>query len=217
MNTNPKAKKILCYGDSNTWGQSDDKNFASRYAVNVRWPGKLQEYLGDSYEVVEEGLGGRTTNLEHTDQNKPFRNGLAYFLPCLATHSPVDFVVIMLGTNDLKIQYKRSAKEVAETLELYIDTVKLVSREAKVLLVSPILINNKAPKFLEYYQGAYDSTAAERSKQMSGEIQSVVAKHGCIFLDASLVARAGKDGLHLDAQSHLSLAKAVRDILVKNL
>ena len=58
MNTNPQAKVVLCYGDSNTWGQNEDKNTGSRYPVNVRWTGKLQELLGNEYYVIEEGLGG---------------------------------------------------------------------------------------------------------------------------------------------------------------
>ncbi len=63
MNTNPKAKVTLCYGDSNTWGQSDDKNVAGRYKSDVRWTGQLQLLLGDGHYVIEAGLGGRTSNL----------------------------------------------------------------------------------------------------------------------------------------------------------
>lgn len=49
MNTNPSAKVILCYGDSNTWGQSDNKNSAGRYPVDTRWTGLLQRQLGDDF------------------------------------------------------------------------------------------------------------------------------------------------------------------------
>jgi len=63
MNTNPNAKTILCYGDSNTWGQKPDKS--SRYLVDVRWTGLLQKTLGDSYYVIEEGLSSRTTDLDY--------------------------------------------------------------------------------------------------------------------------------------------------------
>jgi lysophospholipase L1-like esterase len=58
MNTNPNAKTIVCYGDSNTWG--DNPDFDERYPANVRWPGILQDLLGDEYDVVNEGLRGRT-------------------------------------------------------------------------------------------------------------------------------------------------------------
>ena len=63
MNTNPQATKILCYGDSNTYGQKPDKT--GRYEANFRWTGVLQDLLGNSYYVVEEGLGSRTTDLNY--------------------------------------------------------------------------------------------------------------------------------------------------------
>jgi lysophospholipase L1-like esterase len=62
VNTNPNAKVVLCYGDSNTWGRLPDRS--GRYAVDERWTGQLQKLLGDDYYVIEEGLGGRTTDLD---------------------------------------------------------------------------------------------------------------------------------------------------------
>ena len=62
MNTNPNAINILCFGDSNTYGQKPDKT--GRYEANVRWTGVLQQLLGDGYYVIEEGLGSRTTDAD---------------------------------------------------------------------------------------------------------------------------------------------------------
>ena len=95
MNTNPQAKVILCFGDSNTWGQNEDKGFGERYPVNVRWTGRLQQLLGTDYYVIEEGLGGRTVDLDDPRPEKPGRNGFDYFLPCFISHSRVDLAVIM--------------------------------------------------------------------------------------------------------------------------
>ena len=58
MNTNPKAKRILCFGDSNTWGRIPGKKFR-RFPVDQRWTGILQKLLGEDYEVIEEGLTAR--------------------------------------------------------------------------------------------------------------------------------------------------------------
>ncbi|HEY8999643.1 MAG TPA: GDSL-type esterase/lipase family protein [Candidatus Saccharimonadales bacterium] len=213
MNTNPQAKVVLCYGDSNTWGQNDDKNFAGRYESNVRWTGQLQSILGDGFYVIEEGLGGRTTNLEHPNPAKPLRNGLTYFAACLASHSPADLVVIMLGTNDLKIQYDRSVEEIAGSLSSYTHIAKAGASNPNILLISPIYIDDTAPKFAEYYEGAYDNISAQKSKELARLIQSVADKTGVLFFDASTVAKAGRDGIHFDKQSHRELAKSLSVIV----
>ncbi len=110
MTLNPTAIRVLCFGDSNTWGQRPDK--LDRYPANIRWTGKLQESLGGKYEIIEEGLGGRTVNLDHRERSH--RNGRTYFLPCVDSHSPFDVLVLMLGTNDLKIQFQRSPQAIAD-------------------------------------------------------------------------------------------------------
>jgi len=217
MNTNPQAKVVLCYGDSNTWGQNDDKNFAGRYASDIRWTGKLQELLGDTYYIVEEGLGGRTTNLEHYDPAKQSRNGLTYFNPCLISHSPLDLVVIMLGTNDLKLQYERPVGEIADTLKLFVDEVKVNTPNAKVLLVSPIFVDDTAFKFKEYYDGVYDKQSAEKSRQLGKGIERVASETGSLYFDASTVAKAGLDGIHFDKQSHPALAQALTEVIQNEL
>ncbi len=213
MNSKPKAKVILCYGDSNTWGQNDDKNTAGRYSSNIRWTGQLQTLLGDDFYVIEEGLGGRTTNLDHYNPKKPSRNGFTYFIPCLTSHSPIDVAIIMLGTNDLKIQYNRSVSEIANSLIQYIETVKSESPQAKVLLISPAKVDNTAPKFREYYSGIYDDVSADKSKELAQAIQKVAELTKSAFFDASTVAKAGKDGIHFTPQSHNELAKSLSKII----
>lgn len=217
MNTNPKAKVILCYGDSNTWGQNDDKNTAGRYASNVRWTGILQELLGEDYYIIEEGLGGRTTNLEHYNPDKKSRNGLSYFNPCLISHSPLDVVIIMLGTNDLKLHYQRSAEEIAETLKLFVEEIRENVPSAKILLMSPTFIDDTAPKFNEYYEGIYDKQSAEKSKQLGQEIKHIADGTDSYFFDASTVAKAGKDGIHMDKDSHKKLAESIFELIKKEI
>jgi len=114
---------ILCFGDSNTRGtRPDDSN--TRYERSDRWTGQLQVMLGSDYYVIEEGLGGRTTDLEHPRTEKLGRNGIDYFKPCLESHSPIDIVIIMLGTNDFKNVYNRTTNEVANVLKRYVSFTK---------------------------------------------------------------------------------------------
>ena len=90
-------RTILCFGDSNTWGDPPGGN--GRFAWHERWTGILQSSLGDGFRVIEEGLCGRTTCFD--DPFSPNRNGLAYLTVALETHCPLDLLIIMLGTNDL--------------------------------------------------------------------------------------------------------------------
>ena len=210
MNISPSALKILCYGDSNTHGQKPDKT--GRYEANVRWTGVLQELLGDGYYIVEEGLGSRTTDLDY--DKKPGRNGKIYLAPCLHSHNPIDIVVIMLGTNDLKIEYRRSAEKIASALSSLVDDVRTygetkIGEAPKIILISPIEINDQAPRFTEFYTGYYDTDSMEESRKLSAAIQQVVAEKDVLFLDAATVSKAGEDGIHFDLVSERPLAELI--------
>lgn len=222
MNINPNAKVVLCYGDSNTYGTKPDD--FSRYPIDVRWTGRLQDLLGNDYYIIEEGLGGRSTDLEHPNPDKPNRNGLTYFRPCLGSHSPLDIVIIMLGTNDLKIRYDRNGQDIADALGKYIELIKKLSsnkdaKQPKVVLVSPAYMDGEAPGFIEELktgESMYDNTSVEKSKHLAEPIKDLADKTGCEFLDAGLMLKPGVDGAHLDEESHGILAKALFE-LIKNI
>lgn len=211
MNTNPDAIKVLCYGDSNTNGTKPDRS--GRYSSNERWTGLLQNQLGNSFSIIEEGLGGRTTDLEHYSNDKPSRNGLTYFKACIDSHMPLDVVVIMLGTNDLKTIYNRTATEVAEALKQYPEYIDKYCADRnlerpKIILVSPAYMDENASKFIESMPnpGIYDEVSAVKSRQFAEPFKKLAEESNCIFFDAASVTTTGDDGCHLDAQSHSNLA-----------
>lgn len=209
MNTNPNAIKVLCFGDSNTWGQTPQKK--GRYAADVRWTGQLQNLLGDNYYIVEEGLGSRTTDLEYP--RKPGRNGKPYLQPCLETHNPIDVVVLMLGTNDLKIEFNRSVADIAQALSGLVEMIQTIGVNAageapKVILVSPILVDDNKPTFKELYEPKfYNHESAVKSQQLAEQVQAVAEQTGCTFVNASKVAGPGEDGIHMDEESNAPLAE----------
>lgn len=205
MNTNPQAKTVLCFGDSNTRGSAPDG--VSRYAADVRWTGQLQSNLGSDYYVIEEGLGGRTTDVDDLRPEKPGRNGLVYFKPCLNGHGPVDVVVIMLGTNDFKNTFNKSAKDVADSLRQYVDFARETSLAKDIVLVSPAYITPTKPIVF------YDDLAAEKSSQLAGEIKAVADDYGLPFFDAASTVVTGEDGLHWDVESNKRFADAIADIV----
>jgi lysophospholipase L1-like esterase len=146
---------------------------------------------------------------------KSGRNGRLYFQPCLETHNPLDLVVIMLGTNDVKIEFgPRPAVGVAEALKKYIADVQTYahdqnSRPPRIALVSPVHIASDAPMFAEYYTAKYDQRSVDAAAQLAPEIQKLADKSDCFFFDAAQVAGPGEDGIHMSLESHKALGDAL--------
>lgn len=214
MNTNPTSIRVLCYGDSNTWG--DPPNKLSRYPADVRWPGRLQKLLGNEFEIIEEGLCGRTTDID--DSKEAGRNGKTYLLPCLNTHKPIDIFILMLGTNDLKERFKKSPEDIAKSINDLIQMVKTAKvgqkgKAPKILLVSPPVVKERA---LLPIIGMKE--AAEKSRELGAKLKDVARKNDSLFVDISkYVGPSRIDGAHLSAESHRKIAEILsRIVSIKN-
>jgi len=204
-------KTILCYGDSNTYGY--DPSNGLRYPKSVRWTGVLAELLGPDYAVVEEGCNGRTTVFD--DPLEGWKNGLDYLKPCLNSHKPVDLVILMLGSNDLKDCFHASAAQIADGAGVLVKTMQAFTQlkqgyVPEILLVSPPRIG---PDILRSpFSYAFDETAVERSRLFAQEYGRVAAECGCAFFDAAPLAPPSElDSLHLMPQAHRALAEGLAD------
>ena len=199
---------VLCYGDSNTYGYNPVNGL--RYPKDVRWPGVLQKLLGDGYAVIEEGCNGRTTVFE--DIEEPWKAGVGYLRPCLNTHKPIDFVIMMLGSNDLKKMFHASAQEIADGAEVLVKIIKQFTKEKqgfvpKVILVSPPEIGKDIAT--SEFARSFDEDAIIRSKKLPILYEKIAKKYECIFFDAAKVVEASEvDSLHLMPEAHKELAKA---------
>jgi len=217
MNTDPTARVVLCFGDSNTHGMPSDDEDYRRLAADVRWTGRLQSLLGSGFYIIEEGLNGRTTDLDYVD--RPGCNGRPYLLPCLLSHSPMDAVVVMLGTNDLKVQFDRPAATIADALHGYVDDIEVAAACAGAtpvtILVSPILLQPAEPAFAEGSE--FDAHSLVKSTQLADEIRRVATARDVVFVDAAAVAHAGSDGVHLSADSHQRLAELLATTISRTL
>lgn len=218
MNTSRSATTILCYGDSNTHGVKPDRK--GRYAADERWTGVLQKQLGGEYYVIEEGLGGRTTDLAHHNPAKANRNGLDYFKPCIDSHMPLDVIIIMLGTNDLKTIYSRSVEDVAQALKQYPEYIKNYCANGdtelpRIILVSPAYMDETASEFYSSMptKGIYDEVSTQKSHDLAAAIEAVARETGCEFLDAGPITKTGQDGCHLDLESHARLGKKLAELV----
>lgn len=210
MNPNPSTIRILCFGDSNTWGRSGSS--VDRYPANVRWTGLFQQKLGDSYEIIEEGLRSRTTNID--DPDNPGRNGLTYLLPCLESQQPLDAIILWLGTNDLKAQYNRQASDVTSAISHLIEVIKQNSQDrngnpSRIVLVSPPLIKESALKPETYFKAA-----GEKSKELAPLFKELAEKEGCVYVDLAPIVQAGDfDGVHLEPDQHPKVAEVFYQLI----
>lgn len=199
-------KNILCYGDSNTFGYNP-KN-GRRFDITERWTGLVQNQLGSEYRIIEEGLGGRTTVFQDYIMNG--RSGIDYLLPCVQSHQPLDLVVIMLGTNDLKVLLSPTAFDSGRGIE---ELIKLLKNPynwdfelvPKILVVSPIHI---APSVMEGWLGEnFGEASIALSRNLAKYYEKAAKTYHIAFLDAAQYAKASDlDGIHLDAEGHRRLA-----------
>ncbi len=209
-------KTILCYGDSNlrgfVAGSFDEKTeLSGRMPRNKRWTGILQHKLGDRYDVIEEGLNGRTTNLDEILPGRPYRNGFTHLPMMLESHFPIDLVIFNLGTNDTKVQYHRSAHDIANGMRELAVLVTTSNKgpdgtAPKVLLIAP-------PPMLEVAlrdDSPWDQNSIQVSRNLGASYKQLAKETGCAFLDASLIVKACEvDGVHLDEHHAEILGNAV--------
>jgi lysophospholipase L1-like esterase len=203
MNTNPKATKILCYGDSNTWGFIPVTK--ERYPADIRWTGVLQKILGGKFEIIEEGLNSRTTNID--DPNNIGRNGKTYLIPCLHTYNPINLVVLMLGTNDLKTRLNRTLNDIESGIRELIDIithegVDYNGNAPKIVLMSPPFVDEKInEKFLG---------GSEKANFFPALYERIAMETNCLFVNTQeFLVPSEKDGTHFEPEYHKKLAQVI--------
>jgi lysophospholipase L1-like esterase len=198
--------EIMCYGDSNTWGCSPES--WQRFPRDVRWTGVLQRSLGNGYVVIEEGQGGRTTVWDDPVEGG-HKNGKSYLIPCLESHKPLDLVILMLGTNDLKKRFSVNAFDIAMGAGSLLEVIAAsgAGRDGgrpKTLLLAPPPLG-RLSALAEMFEGG-----AEKSVLLGARLRTVAAERGAAFLDASEIIRSSDiDGVHLEEDEHRKLGQAV--------
>lgn len=212
------AKTILVFGDSLTWGWKPVSPIfpTTRHDKEDRWSEVMAQSLGEGYDVITEGLSGRTTAFDDP-QSPGLMNGLDDFDSIFMSHEPLDLVIIMLGTNDAKTYFEKSAQEIGEGMS------KLASLAAnglgigiyvygppKVLIISPPPIGDEVdPLVASVFEGVNDKIA-----EMPAIYADIAASVGGYFFDAATVVEkdeVGVDGIHLLAEGNEDLGEAVAE------
>ncbi len=199
---------ILFYGDSNTWGY--DPETSLRFPYENRWTTVCAKLLGEEYNCIPEGMNGRTTAFD--DPMKGARNGLTGLDYVLQAHKPLDLMMVMLGTNDLKYT---DADGVAEGMEKLIRNILSADErfplsspvftgpERRILLVSPVLLGEHVGK---------KEDDMEESRRLAELYREIAERYSLHFMDADGYAKASEmDGVHLGREGHESLGRAMAE------
>lgn len=209
------TKRIMCFGDSLTWGWTpiEEGIPVQRYPFDQRWTGVMVSRLGDGFEIVEEGLSGRTTDVD--DPTDPRLNGSAYLPAALATHLPLDLVILMLGTNDTKTYFRRTPFEIAAGMSKLL--IQVASSAGGVgtaypapqaLLVAPPPLSAMPHP---WFEGLFDG-GHEKTQELAQHYAALADFFNVPFLNAGeVVTTDGVDGIHFSQQNNVDLGHAIAD------
>lgn len=211
-------KTVLCYGDSLTFG-ADPAVFGGRHAYQNRWPTALEEGIGrDKVRVIAEGLGGRTTCFDDYSSLAD-RNGARILPTILGSHAPLDAVVIMLGTNDLKSYISGSAFGAAMGMKRLVEIIRTFpygpdAAIPEIVIVSPphCIASEHTDMMPMFEKGIAES------REFASHYRRVAEELDCAFLDAAqFVVPSPIDGVHLDPENSRAIGKALVPVLEKSL
>ena len=202
-------KRILCFGDSNTWGYIPT---GGRYDEHTRWPMHMGELLGKEWAVIEEGFNGRTCVYDDPVEGG-YKSGVNYLPPCLMSHNPLDIVAIMLGTNDTKCRFGLTPMTIGQSMMQLVRACKLYGMDANgdaphIIIVAPppILDNLMQTRHAE----CFGEQAMAVSKGLGPELLRVSKLLRVDFFDAAPYAEVSRlDAVHMTANGHIRLGEAM--------
>lgn len=203
-------RSILCFGDSNTHGTRAMQTLAGngRFEKHERWPSVMAAELGADWDVIAEGHPGRNAVFDDPIEGD-HKNGLRILPALLESHKPLDLVIVMLGTNDLKARFDVPASDIALGLERLARTIRLSelgpdASAPKVLLVAPVPIEEVG------FLGDMFAGGAAKSRALPALLQASAERQGAAFLDLAPIAQVDMvDGVHLTADGLAAVGQAM--------
>lgn len=193
-------KKILCFGDSNTYGFIAESG--KRYDKNTRWPGVLQTL--SEFEIIEAGCNNRTAFCD----NPAGEMFTGYKILPQLLNDKIDTVILFIGTNDLQFAYNPTSDEIYTGIT---NLVKMAKGKRIILAAPPNLTKNI---FNGYFSCLFDQTSIDKSHLLAKIYENIAQEQGCEFIDlAKIVEVSTKDGLHLEPQAHALIAQAFKGVI----
>lgn len=203
---------ILTFGDSNTYGALPITELGSntRLAPHKRWPGVMQSAL--NVHLIEEGLPGRTCASADEEKGIVMEGRLG--LPiALYSHGPIDFLTIMLGSNDVKTCFELTADDIAKQMDDLVAFAQDPDIQArhngfKTLLISPPPVIETGALASKFIGGA------AKAQGLARRYAAIAAEKRIDFFDAGSVISCSRiDGVHFGAPAHKTLGLAVAEKL----
>lgn len=209
-------KKILIYGDSNTWG--DNFTTKTRIPDENQWPNILQKKIGEKAKIIQEGLPGRVAGDE--DLEKTYKNGKTSFVPIFRTAAPVDIIIISLGINDLQIKYNKSYEDIYSYLLWYTKVIEEdFSDEDN---QGKYYVNKKMPKIIYILPANFNSNSRLKEFGVLDEISEEkrqklikLLKENVTYIEPDKL-ELFSDGLHYNYDDHQKVADKVYNYLINN-
>ena len=207
------VQHILVYSDSLSWGIIPTTR--QRLPFDQRWPGVMEIALrssGKDVRVIEDCLNGRRTVWD--DPFKPGRNGLVGLAQRIEIHSPLALVVLMVGTNDFQSMHEHNAWHSSQGILALVSAIRSAPIEPgmpvpPILAVAPPAIQTPKGPIAPKFEGGY-----RKSIGLAAAYRKVCAEAGCDFFDAGSVVTSSKvDGVHLDADQHLTLGNELSRVV----
>ena len=202
-------KRLLIYGDSNSFGSAPQQLLDSRpvHPPGVRWGDVLAAGLGEDWDVVIEGLPGRTTVFDDPVDGA-FRNGLTVLPAILHSHEPIDVLAICLGTNDQKHAFGLKAQDMALGVARLVREARLSGAVGVTLAIAPPPLR-PAGDFAEMFSGA-----EARGEGLSDRMERFAGDEGAAFFDAGTVIEVDPlDGIHWSRSAHGKLGRALINVV----
>lgn len=198
---------ILCYGDSNTHGTEPLTALGqfARYPAGLRWPDVLAATLGPDFTVISEGLPGRTT--VHDDPVEGgIRSGIEVLPAILPSHAPVDLMLLMLGTNDLKPRFAVTATDIARSVERLVAEARVLAPGLPVTIIAPAPVR-EVGVLKTIFEGA-----EKKQENLVHLLREAAGRQGCGFFDAGVhVTVSEVDGVHWTADGHRQFGIALAE------
>ena len=204
-------KRILCFGDSNTYGYTPS---GERFDDDTRWPTRLAAELGEGYTVIEEGFCGRTCVFDDPVEGG-YKSGIQYLPPCVMSHNPLDIVLLMLGTNDTKKRFGMTAENIGQAMMQLALTARqyafnAAGKPSRIVIVAPAPIRDNLMQ--THFGECFGEQSIEVSRAVPREFRKVSKLIRCDYFDAGRYSEASiQDAVHMSAESHASLAAALAE------
>lgn len=201
-------KKILCFGDSNTYGYTPATGV--RFDESTRWTGRLSALLEKEYLILEEGMNNRNGFFKNPQSIKLC--GVDYLPIYLQNHKDIDICILALGTNDAQFFYNLDKQTVQNGLQSLTNSLLDANSETKIIIIPPVKIQ---PNILNgIFSMQFDLSSAKRIEDTFEEYKNFAQTNGFYYLDLNeFVKPSEADGLHYSSDSHKIIAEKVAEFV----